>query len=1196
MHITHIPGGIGVGHNQYTSREKPNTDGRSAGHHLASPQPTPFQTPKFANEMLCDAHMRQRRNGVWSPCREPVPPSNDDVLENGTTAFLTYLDDADLSGSRITQTNLFEYRPSTVLGTFCRPKVPVGLSLGIHSDTDADAFALLPDRGTLSCATYGVPGVNVGSQGGICGGASNERRCKCGGGVSYSDRAEGADPDCWYNDEPGQNPGREDLFFADYCRCVKNENRVSGPGRQTTSAALVIKRVKGGGVPIPEHWFDSSIPYSGAELASQVVSCHQSMFRPSWMYDEGHHPVDRLTRDPITSELPTIGLGVDVELMLTLGNTRTGGTGNGMVDTQVGIIIITCATHLRTVPKPNGQRMNQKRKIDIATLNKLCDILLMTLACVTFIWHLGLGSVVIIAVSRSAISGCAAVVQRAPKERVSPPPQDPTQLKPMMVDSPRHRRGYYGSRKPVDQSMKEHTCSPISDQIPIGYGIALLQRQMADLSRGHSKVARRLECRARIILDRNTHHDPRVGETCGGPEGQRGLGSDTGRPGSDELFQKSKARGENEDYHDMTGFWSLSSPYPSSEDPAGVYATDDEPRSLTSLQPWGFQFRRLLGGSHIPYPSSKQQSVCTPSHTTNSSLFSHKSQQSASQTWILFDPSKRGPSKVAPSFSGWELMEPDTRGDGSSEGSRKPLKDGGNCSIIPAMYRLLWSNITGGTVVLDLSFLPRYSAAVSITPMLTRRNLEMPSSERTKDGDIMNPLLRIEVTDIPADEPELSHCWTDGFSGGRPCSIVDVLNSDTPSPMAVVMTLTAVDNRYAYDGTAPNILIINHRHFLTSLTVELLLGVTSMAISTEITDVPHMPRLPSISALGRTSIAGGEQTIIFPAIKDAYLLISTLETILDMSLNHTVKDVLVMVVAGLRRLDYHILDGVVLPGYRITDLQYRSHNLYGVSFTTNVMTARNNQRERIRLKSGKTSSARLPHASAPVTPGSLDGTDPTLFIRLACVIKGLLSRRRLMREISQAIVLTKEVTPPWIEAFHDPRRRSRVGETRKHVAVVYIHITLSINPICQEEFGAVPADMYSSIGRDARVVHMESSSFMIDATGQQCPTVSVRFPLGSTCVFGRRPYTRTDYSYSDVICIGEDASSHDELQLMVMVSGCIGPSQRTTLLCRASYHNDAISLKQALGSVSESETIVAVITWITYGGSATIYGVRLPDS
>lgn len=45
------------------------------------------------------------------------------------------------------------------------------------------------------------------------------------------------------------------------------------------------------------------------------------------------------------------------------------------------------------------------------------------------------------------------------------------------------------------------------------------------------------------------------------------------------------------------------------------------------------------------------------------------------------------------------------------------------------------------------------------------------------------------------------------------------------------------------------------------------------------------------------------------------LLISTLETILDMSLNHTVKDVLVMVVAivGLGRLDYHILDGVVLP-------------------------------------------------------------------------------------------------------------------------------------------------------------------------------------------------------------------------------------------------------------------------------------------
>lgn len=88
-----------------------------------------------------------------------------------------------------------------------QPKVPVGLSLGIHSDTDADAFALLPDRGTSSRAIYGVPGVNVGSRGGICGGASNEGRCKCGGGVSYSDRAEGADPDCWDNDEPGQNPG-----------------------------------------------------------------------------------------------------------------------------------------------------------------------------------------------------------------------------------------------------------------------------------------------------------------------------------------------------------------------------------------------------------------------------------------------------------------------------------------------------------------------------------------------------------------------------------------------------------------------------------------------------------------------------------------------------------------------------------------------------------------------------------------------------------------------------------------------------------------------------------------------------------------------------------------------------------------------------------------------------------------------------
>lgn len=64
-------------------------------------------------------------------------------------------------------------------------------------------------------------------------------------------------------------------------------------------------------------------------------SWHQSMFRPSCMHDEGHHPVDRLTRDPITSELPTIGsgatslhlscgvyllsckLGIDVEVMLT---------------------------------------------------------------------------------------------------------------------------------------------------------------------------------------------------------------------------------------------------------------------------------------------------------------------------------------------------------------------------------------------------------------------------------------------------------------------------------------------------------------------------------------------------------------------------------------------------------------------------------------------------------------------------------------------------------------------------------------------------------------------------------------------------------------------------------------------------------------------------------------------------------------
>ncbi|KAI6112227.1 hypothetical protein EV401DRAFT_1986123 [Pisolithus croceorrhizus] len=57
------------------------------------------------------------------------------------------------------------------------------------------------------CVTPGVLGVNVGSRRGICGGASNERRCECGGGVSYSDGADGADPDCWGTDKPGQNPG-----------------------------------------------------------------------------------------------------------------------------------------------------------------------------------------------------------------------------------------------------------------------------------------------------------------------------------------------------------------------------------------------------------------------------------------------------------------------------------------------------------------------------------------------------------------------------------------------------------------------------------------------------------------------------------------------------------------------------------------------------------------------------------------------------------------------------------------------------------------------------------------------------------------------------------------------------------------------------------------------------------------------------
>lgn len=35
----------------------------------------------------------------------------------------------------------------------------MGLSLGIHSGTDADASALLPDRGTLFCATLGHEGV-----------------------------------------------------------------------------------------------------------------------------------------------------------------------------------------------------------------------------------------------------------------------------------------------------------------------------------------------------------------------------------------------------------------------------------------------------------------------------------------------------------------------------------------------------------------------------------------------------------------------------------------------------------------------------------------------------------------------------------------------------------------------------------------------------------------------------------------------------------------------------------------------------------------------------------------------------------------------------------------------------------------------------------------------------------------------------
>ncbi|KAI6112868.1 hypothetical protein F5141DRAFT_1202625 [Pisolithus sp. B1] len=215
------------------------------------------------------------------------------------------------------------------------------------------------------------------------------------------------------------------------------------------------------------------------------------------------------------------------------------------------------------------------------------------------------------------------------------------------------------------------------------------------------------------------------------------------------------------------------------------------------------------------------------------------------------------------------------------------------------------------------------------------------------------------VTDIPADEPRLGHRWTDWFSDGRPCGIMDVLDNDTPSPMIVLY----VRRNRAQSSDHQTVMALNvnprEEESGTPLNFRARQGPVWLGVDCN------------------ASTCGNTEINISPSIRSTYFLVSICGTILNVSLSQAVKDVLLVVVLGVFRRHSVIafeagvwettlpivglrnpglLDSrrVILPGYRARDFNTlpgnapELHNRYGLTLTTKGMTARDSRRERLK--------------------------------------------------------------------------------------------------------------------------------------------------------------------------------------------------------------------------------------------------------
>ncbi|KAI6122676.1 hypothetical protein EDD16DRAFT_1518301 [Pisolithus croceorrhizus] len=396
--------------------------------------------------------------------------------------------------------------------------------------------------------------------------------------------------------------------------------------------------------------------------------------------------------------------------------------------------------------------------------------------------------------------------------------------------------------------------------------ITPLRWQIADPSRGHPKVARRPECwvecnpaQSSVARLRITTHDSarRAWTSCG-PGGQRVLGSNTGvHQTYMTCIQKGKQEGKNEEYHDMTGV-NLHTHVPKVLDalvtvPFFVGHELRQAQITHSLQPWVFHFRRLLGGSRIPYAFSKQE--------------------------------------------GGELMEPDTGYGGLTA-------------------RVQFGGVTfqGGSGERQTEY-GKYVMDDAVLHAASGYRIFFRSYRIGKMAG---------VTDIPADEPGLGHRWTDWFSDGRPCGIMDVLDNDTPSPMIVLY----VRRNRAQSSDHQTVMALNvnprEEESGTPLNFRARQGPVWLGVDCN------------------ASTCGNTEINISPGIRSTYFLVSICGTILNVSLSQAVKDVLLVVVVGVFRRHNVIafeagvwettlpivglrnpglLDSrrVILPGYRARD-------------------------------------------------------------------------------------------------------------------------------------------------------------------------------------------------------------------------------------------------------------------------------------